>query len=967
MLLSLKHASLVISIAFLSFGAAILLPGEIQSTVAQSTQNPSVAALQEANRLFKRGVQQYRVNQITGALRSFQQALTVYQQLGDRRGEAEALLFLGLAYASLKQHSQAIAYSEQALSRLRALRDINGEALALMNLGSAYLALSQHAKAVPYLEQALPLHQMLRDREGRAVALMNLGSAYLALSQHAKAIPYLEQAVPLFRAMQNPDGEGVVLNDLGDAYFALSQYPKAITYYQQALSLYQVARNHASEAAVLNQMGSAHAYLSQYPEAIRFFEQALLIYRARQDREGEAKMLGNLSNAYYSMSQYAKAIASAEQALIGFRALKDRHREAAALAILGKVHLSLSQHNQALGYYQQALSIFRELRDRKGEANLLTNLVFVYGAISQSPKAIAYLEQALPIYRAEQNREGEAAVLINLGNVHLTLAQAPKAIAYYQQVLPLFQELGDRSGEAKTFSNLGAAYDFLLQYDQAIPYYRQALSILREVKDRNGEAIALSNLGGTLLATGELAQAESLLRQSIQLRECLRAGLTDDQKVSIFEDQKNAYQNLQQVLVKQNRYAEALEIAERGRTRAFVELLAQRLNLAPASSEICTPVEPPTLAQIQQIARQQSATLVEYSVIQNELLYIWVIQPNGQLHFRSVDLKAQLNGVSLAEWIKAIRYEDLNVRGRGLGAVRSDIEINYSNRLGQANLTTLHQWLIAPIADLLPNQPDERVIFIPQDALFLVPFAALRDTSGRYLIEQQTIATAPSIQTLALTHQQKRTANQKQQPGRALIVGNPAMPKMTLAASGVAKPLAALPGAEVEAKALAKLFQTPALIGASATEAKVKAQMPQATLIHLATHGLLDDNRALNSSLALTPGGDEDGFLTAAEIIDLPLQAQLVVLSACDTGRGKITGDGVIGLSRSLISAGIPSVIVSLWAVPDAPTAFLMTEFYKNLAATPDKAHALRQAMLTTRKNHPEPRDWAAFILIGES
>ena len=98
----------------------------------------------------------------------------------------------------------------------------------------------------------------------------------------------------------------------------------------------------------------------------------------------------------------------------------------------------------------------------------------------------------------------------------------------------------------------------------------------------------------------------------------------------------------------------------------------------------------------------------------------------------------------------------------------------------------------------------------------------------------------------------------------------------------------------------------------------------------------------------------------------MKLKAELVVLSACDTGQGFITGDGVIGLSRSLITAGVPSVIVSLWSVPDAPTASLMTEFYKHLQRNPDKAQALRQAMLTTMKQHSDPKDWAAFTLIGE-
>ncbi len=120
-------------------------------------------------------------------------------------------------------------------------------------------------------------------------------------------------------------------------------------------------------------------------------------------------------------------------------------------------------------------------------------------------------------------------------------------------------------------------------------------------------------------------------------------------------------------------------------------------------------------------------------------------------------------------------------------------------------------------------------------------------------------------------------------------------------------------------------------------------------------------------AIALAPSGQDDGLLTSSEIFDMKLDADLVVLSACDTGRGDIKSDGVIGLSRSLITAGAPSIIVSLWAVSDDSTAMLMTEFYQNLRRNPDKAVALRNAMLSTMKKHYHPRDWAAFTLIGEA
>lgn len=142
--------------------------------------------------------------------------------------------------------------------------------------------------------------------------------------------------------------------------------------------------------------------------------------------------------------------------------------------------------------------------------------------------------------------------------------------------------------------------------------------------------------------------------------------------------------------------------------------------------------------------------------------------------------------------------------------------------------------------------------------------------------------------------------------------------------------------------------------------------MANARIIHLATHGILDEIWGLGSAIALAPSTKDNGLLTADEILTMNLNAELVVLSACNTGQGRITGDGVIGLSRSLISVGVPSVIVSLWTVLDAPTASLMQEFYQNIN-NPDKAQARRQAMLTTIAKHPHPKDWAAFTLIGEA
>lgn len=195
------------------------------------------------------------------------------------------------------------------------------------------------------------------------------------------------------------------------------------------------------------------------------------------------------------------------------------------------------------------------------------------------------------------------------------------------------------------------------------------------------------------------------------------------------------------------------------------------------------------------------------------------------------------------------------------------------------------------------------------------------------------------------------------------------MPGLRYKMDEPAKPLPSLSGAEQEAKDVAFLLGTQAIIGNQATKVAIVEKMPKARIIHLATHGLLDNSIFPGSTgaIALASSKYASGMLTPYEIYELKLNAELVVLSACDTAQGQITSDGVIGLSRSLISAGVPSVIVSLWSIPDSPTAFLMSQFYKNLQQNPDKAQALRQAMLKTMEQHPNPGDWAAFTLIGEA
>ena len=843
------------------------------------------------------------------------------------------------------------------------------------------------------IQHSQVLAQTPEARKAEANRLKQQGIEQAQTRQFEGAFQSWQQALLIYREIKDRQGEGRVLNNLGLGYYLLSDYAKAVDYHQQSLAIAkrcceaQIAKDvkdQEGEGKALGNLGNVYYYLGNYTKAIDYHRQHLAIAKEIKDREGEWKALGNLGDDYQALGDYTKAIDYYQQSLAIIREVPNRPDESGALGRLGNVYENLGDYTKAIDYHKQSLVIAKDIKDRQGEGAALNNLGNAHKALGDYPKAIDYHQQSLAILREVNDRQGEGAALGNLGVDYKNLGEYAKAIDYQQQRLAIAREIKDRQGEGTALGNLGIAYNALGDYAKAIDYQQQSLVITKAIPDRDGEATALNNLGIALGNSGNLAEAQKTLMQGIQVNESLRAGVgsNDTNKVSIFEEQARTYRLLQKVLIAQNKTDAALEIAERGRARAFVELLARRLSTNPTEA---TTITPPTIEQIKQIAKAQNATLVQYSIIYDDFkvqgkeqsheseLYIWVIKPTGEVTFHRSDLKLlwQQQNSSLAQLVFNSR-DSIGVRGLPIVGVvpRPGRQQNQEASLTQ-QLQQLHKLLIEPITDLLPTDPNAHVVFMPQGDLFLVPFPALKDKDGKYLIEKHTLLTAPSIQVLELTRQQRQrvgaTSTPPLQGNDALVVGNPTMPSVPPEPGQPPQQLPSLPGAEREALAIAPLLNTKPLIGNLATKSAIVELLAGARIIHLATHGLLDDVRGLGSAIALTPSDNDDGLLTAEEILNLKLKAELVVLSACNTGRGRLTGDGVIGLSRSLISAGVPSVLVSLWSVPDAPTASLMSEFYQNLQNNPNKAQALRQAMLTTMKQHPNPKDWAAFTLIGEA
>jgi CHAT domain-containing protein/Tfp pilus assembly protein PilF len=902
----------------------------------------------------------------------YQQALVINREIGNRQGEGTTLNNIGLVYWNLGQYPKALDYYQQALAIRKEIGDQAGEGTTLQNIGAVYWNLGEYPKALEYYQQALAIHKQTSNRAGEGQTLNNIGLIYKSLGEYSKALEYYQQALAIRKEIGDQAGEGTTLNNMGGVYNSLGRYPKALEYYQQALALVKGSGNKALESTALNNIGEVYSNLGQYPKALDNYQEALAIAQQIGDKQKESTTLNNIGEIYSNRGQYPKALEDFQQALAISQQIGDKQGEGVTFNNIGVVYGNLGQYPKALEYHQQALAISKEIGYKQSEGQAFSNIAEAYRNLGQYPKALENFQQALVVAKEIGDKVVEGATLNNIGVFYRNLGQYPKALENFQQALVISEQIGDKAKEGTAFNNIGEVYSTLGQYPKALENFQQAVAISEQIGDKAREGAALNNIGLVFNTQSKYSQAETTLFTAIEAWESLRRrDLKDDQKISIFELQATTYRFLQQALVAQNKFDKALEISERSRGRALVELLDSKLSQKTSNQ---LNIKPPNLQEIQQIASQQNATLVQYSIIDEpfqvqgkqewqQKLYIWVIKPTGEIAFKQVDLKS-LN-TSLADLVTNGR-DDIGVRSRSIFEVTpTDSQPqNQTKKLEQ-----LHKLLIAPIANLLPKDPNERVIFIPQESLFLVPFGALQDEQGKYLIEKHTILTAPSIQVLDLTRKQKH--NGQRSANNVLIVGNPTMPKIQL--GELVENLDPLPGAEREANQIAEFFNTEALTGSQATKATVMQKMQRSRIIHLATHGLLHDFKGFGvpGAIALAPSGNPndgiDGLLTAGEIFDMKLSADLVVLSACDTGRGDIKGDGVIGLSRSLISAGVPSVLVSLWAVNDNSTAFLMTEFYRNLQQKPDKAVALRQAMLTTMKQYPNPLQWAAFTLIGEA
>jgi len=676
---------------------------------------------------------------------------------------------------------------------------------------------------------------------------------------------------------------------------------------------------------------------------------------------------------------------------------------------VGGAYLRQPQEEAALNAYQLALQRPESAQAPHLRAYALANSGEIHRRQGQIAQAAAELAAATALFdQAGDPLEKRRALALQAG-IARDQGQTAHALTLYQQALALYAQTADSLGEGRTYAGLGHLHRQQQEFAEAEAAYTRALALATALDDKDTLWHVYWGLGSCQQVAGRLDAAAASLRASIRLIDARQQDLrTDEGKVTFLDNVREVFDQLIVVHLSRTQadasaYADALAVAEDARGRALRDLLGDRTRCRPgfatdviqavleADNEVAVdfnPVaqmapgafSPPRIGATAPTPREQASAPLETPTHPPLARLVFHLLSDQTAIFAATSDGAVTGHVlrqgraDLTARIALLRKRlavDNNPRGvsvtRHLVPVPDVDPAEVDTSVDSASLLrALYNDLIAPVVHGLPATGAPLVIE-PHAALWLLPFAALLDENDQWLVDRWPLLYSPSAQVLDEIRAEPDAGDPTTL--KALIVGNPVMPAVP-PQNGLEVTLAPLPGAEQEARAVAALFaesQCTLLLGAAADLATVESQAQQHGILHLATHGIAYGEDPLASFVALAATANRDGLLTARRTLDLQLPVDLVTLSACQTGLGRLSGDGMIGLSRAFLITGARAVLVSQWSVNDEATALLMETFYRHYLAHDNKAQALQRAMQGVRAlpAYAHPRNWAAFVVIG--
>lgn len=723
-------------------------------------------------------------------------------------------------------------------------------------------------------------------------------------------------------------------------------------------------------------------------ERSRILERAFEVARQVDGPGLQGRILHQWGDVINLQGEYAQAIEKLEAARPLLDAGGTPSERANLATSLGRTWRLHGRSDRALEEYKRALALQEQANDLRGQAQTYDAMAVALSSVGQEREAAKMDEQAIALARRAGDLTAARLYEINLAAMRVDLGEHATAVTAMESLLASGVEARfegrARTILAKAYSALGRLDNARLEADRAVDLLAPEAEFLIHALEARGR-IRLAQAD----PMGALADARRALDTLDALR--ARAAPRDSMKQAFVDQHHRLVALAIDLSVQSADAAGGLAIAERARARAFLDVLATRnlearasglasssaVSLSSAAGDVraragdlpsTVAVAAPSEKDIAALAGRLQSTLVCYWV-GAAATYVWVVTPEGRIVARKVS-------------VRSTRLESL---------VRTLASADVASKPGvEASLRALDELLVAPIRASLPRAEGSALTIIPHGPLFAVSFAALRDPRGRYLVESYELHYAPSAAVLGVTLDRASAAREGRDPSATAPIRRPLLvadPRPLPASNG--RPLARLAGARREVQNVGKLLagsDVATLVGSEATEARFRALARDRGVLHLATHGLADNERPFESFLALGRDGEDaerDGRLTAAEIYAMPIEADLVVLSACRTSSGGQTGDGLVGLTRAFLYAGAHAVMATLWDLADEPADRLLAEFYRQQRRGRSRAASLRTAQVVLigalRRGEvrvktaigevalPEhPALWSNLVLIGE-
>ena len=905
-------------------------------------------------------------------------------------------------------------------------KNVAGQMNALVNEAILERSRKQNDKALELLKKALSIGETGEPDRSLGNAYLNLAQTQHDLGKLDDSISAYKKAVEIFKGDLDPESEAKACWALGETLFEMERIAESGTYFNQAID---ALKEEPDSTLVLNLrmdamlgLGSAEADLGRTDKAVEIHKKA---YDLADKTKSKNRQLSAILYLGYDHLLGGEPEAGLFRLLEGERIINqggvDAKQKGNFFIAIGRCYKTLGEQAQAQKYYEEAMQLFDAIGDRQSKALALTSLAVLALDNKNWDDFELYNKAAKDIYTFIDSKGDLARMDYNYGQYMLMKNRVPEAIQSYQKALESFKQTDDRVSEGKVLRSLGLCEYFANRPQQALQYYEQSMKVATDSQSTEALWEAHLGIGKCYKRLGLNDLAITHLNQAVEQVEKERGKITHDSfKTNNLNDRANSYEELADLYIRMNKPYESLAVAEKGRARAFLDMLsgkrrgvttlstplasntpgatpqgeaAPQIASAPAikrdiKENLIAMAEPgtrgisvlpkttqvqssfavstvnaaaPDIEEIKTLVKNSKNTVVEYFVM-NDRIAVWVVDPDSTVHL----LPSIPIGKKQLEERVALAYQAITSHAKAQSEVAGQAQ-----RRQQA-LRELYDQLMKPVEQYLPKNEHDVVTIVPHGAMFMIPFAALMSEDNKYFVEKHTLAYLPAIGVMRAT--QKLEEKYENEPDKLLAFGNPITKKIEF--------LGTLPYSEKEVQNVAALFgadKSVVKIGQNADKKTFLELAPTFPEVHLATHGLVDEENPMQSSLVLAPTNSDDGLLTVKDIIAMnQLKAKLVVLSACQTGRGRITGDGVVGLSRAFIIAGTPSVLVSQWNVDDLVTEYQMKAFYKSYLAKAGKSKSLRDAQLATIKllegdtlkagaPRANPRYWAAFQMIGES